>query len=410
MTSEHTTVRSFRPDQNGGSRSTIVDGHSSSVKTSTAILTRLGMTGKVGRVLAPKLDHLRGAGVRSVLSGRRDGRELDAWAAAARRSLYWRIWADAAARAGAECERLVDDFLLIRKGETQTVVWFHTVMLDFGVTLQLALDKVACHHLLSAAGIPMARYVEMDATDSRSGIRFMNERRGSPVVVKPARSTSGGEGVTCGVRTGDEFERARMAAWRWDSRILIEEQGKGFEYRFLFLDGELVDVLMRQPPQVVGDGRSTVEELIHLENRRRADPGSRAGLAVLTVDLDCLFTLQRCGLALSSVPEKGRVVTVKSAVNQSGAEQVRSLPPEQVGADLVSDAARAVKVMGLRFAGVDLMTPDPSRSLVDAGGVVIEVNGTPGLHYHYLVANRDEAVPVAVPILEALLDSVRNGG
>ncbi len=332
----------------------------------------------------------------------------DSGAAEARRRVYQRIWAEAANCVGADCETLVDDFLLLRRGDVQTVAWYHTVMLDFGVSLQLALDKVACHRLLADAGIPMARYAEVDASEPRSSITLLGDRAQGAVVVKPARSTSGGEGVTCGVRSAEEFERARMWARRWDSRLLVEEQGQGSEYRLLFLDGRLIDVLLREPPRVVGDGRSTVEELIRAENRRRVEPGSAAGLAVLTVDLDCLLTLGRAGLTLSSVPERGEAVTVKSAVNQSGADQVRSVPPGELGPDLIRDAARAVESMGLRFAGVDLMTPDPSVSLLDAGGVVIEVNGTPGLHYHYLVSNPADAVPVAVPLLEALLRPDRN--
>ena len=361
------------------------------------------MTGKVGRVIAPKLDHLRGVGLRAELSIRRSERDGSTLAPEVRRRIYRQIWGEAADRVGAQCEQLVDDFLLIRRAEAKTVVWYHTVMLDYGVTLQLALDKVACHRLLRQAGIPTAEHVEVDASEPRSGIAFLSDRAGDPVVVKPARSTSGGEGVTCGVRTPEEFERARMAARRLDSKLLLEEQGRGSEYRLLFLDGELLDILRRDRPQVVGDGHSTVGELIGGENRRRADPLNRAGLAVLTVDLDCLLTLRRSGLTLASVPRKGQVVVVKSAVNQSGAGQVRSVRADEVGSELIGDATRAVQALGLRFAGVDLMTPDPSRSLGDAGGVVIEVNGTPGLHYHYLVSNPGESVPVAVPVLEALL-------
>jgi D-alanine-D-alanine ligase-like ATP-grasp enzyme len=59
--------------------------------------------------------------------------------------------------------------------------------------------------------------------------------------------------------------------------------------------------------------------------------------------------------------------------------------------------------VGLRLAGVDVITPDASRPLEEAGGVVAEVNGTPGIHHHYHVADRANATPVAVPILERAL-------
>jgi len=40
--------------------------------------------------------------------------------------------------------------------------------------------------------------------------------------------------------------------------------------------------------------------------------------------------------------------------------------------------------------------------------VIIEVNGTPGLHYHYQVADEASATPVAVPILRRLLEESRS--
>jgi cyanophycin synthetase len=63
--------------------------------------------------------------------------------------------------------------------------------------------------------------------------------------------------------------------------------------------------------------------------------------------------------------------------------------------------ARAAEAVGVRLAGVDVITPDPSLSLDEAGGVVIEVNTTPGYYYHYY--KRDGRVPVATLILERLV-------
>src|SRR3954471_12599556 len=64
---------------------------------------------------------------------------------------------------------------------------------------------------------------------------------------------------------------------------------------------------------------------------------------------------------------------------------------------------RAALAVGLRLAGVDVITPDASQPLERAGGVVAEVNGTPGIHHHYHVADGANATPVAVPILELAL-------
>ena len=66
-------------------------------------------------------------------------------------------------------------------------------------------------------------------------------------------------------------------------------------------------------------------------------------------------------------------------------------------------AVLAAAAVGLRLAGVDVVTTDISRPLSETGGVVSEVNGGPGLHHHYLVADSARATPVAVPVLQKLI-------
>jgi glutathione synthase/RimK-type ligase-like ATP-grasp enzyme len=90
-------------------------------------------------------------------------------------------------------------------------------------------------------------------------------------------------------------------------------------------------------------------------------------------------------------------------VNQSGAPDTETVPRCDVSDALVRRAAAAAGAAGVRLASVEVITPDPTRALEDTGGVVLEVNGTPGLHYHYIVSDPSRAVPVAEPILERLL-------
>jgi cyanophycin synthetase len=95
-------------------------------------------------------------------------------------------------------------------------------------------------------------------------------------------------------------------------------------------------------------------------------------------------------------------VAVKTAVSQNGPADNESVLGT-VGDALVADATRAADAVGVRLAGVDVITNDPGVSLRDSGGAVLEVNATPGLHYHYEVRDPAGAVPVAELILERLL-------
>jgi glutathione synthase/RimK-type ligase-like ATP-grasp enzyme len=67
-----------------------------------------------------------------------------------------------------------------------------------------------------------------------------------------------------------------------------------------------------------------------------------------------------------------------------------------------------VKALRVRLAGVDVITPDPTLPLSEAGGVVLEVNAPPNFYYHY--HKRGGAYPVARHVLEHLLKTRHAAG
>lgn len=369
----------------------------------TQCIDAIGRLGTPGRELAVRLDLLRSMGLRYA----RQRVRADAAAAELedpRTEIYREIWEEAASELDAEVVPLGDGFLEIRRRGQRTRVWHHLVPLDDAVTLRLALHRRLVHALLSAEGIPVPPHVEVEGDDLEAASAFLACAPGA-CVVKPAADTSGGSGTTTGVRTREQLLRARLRALRHGPRMLIEHQVDGTVYRLLLFDGELLDAVRRSPSRVVGDGRSTIGELIAAESRRRLETGGREG-PQLRIDLECLITLENAGLTLSSVPSVGAVVPVKTVTNQNGARDNETVV-EPLSDALVTEAVQAVRTLGVRLAGVDLITSDPTQSLSAAGGVVIEVNATPGLHYHYQVADPDRATRVAVRILETLLASPR---
>jgi D-alanine-D-alanine ligase-like ATP-grasp enzyme len=371
----------------------------------TKLLGALGSAGKPGRELGVRLDVLRSTGVRYARQRRREEALLTALASDPRKSAYRVIWQQAADAVGAELHPLHGEFLELRAGERRVRVWRHWVPLDDAVTLRLALDKTAVHEILTRAGLPLPEHEEWDASKLNGAVEFL-ERSPTPCVVKPTGGASG-SGATTGVRTRDQLLRARLRAARLSRRLLIERQAEGDMYRLLFMDGELLDVVRRRPPRVTGDGRATIRELIAAENAGRLDPAHPVSMPILRVDLDCLFTLEAAGLSLESVLPEGETIPVKTVTSQNRIEDNETVR-EPIAPELVAEAREAAAQVGVRLAGVDSITPDLSRSLKESGGVIIEVNGTPGLHYHYQVADEANATPVAVPILRRLLEESRS--
>jgi hypothetical protein len=367
----------------------------------TRVLRAIAARGGPAADLAMALETLRTVGVGAALRRRRQERELRRLGrAGVRDARYLPVWRQAADELGAEVEALGGGFFRIHRGRASTVVLRQTVALDDYVTLRLSENKETVLELLAREGLPIPEHVVFDAGDLEPAASFVESH--ARCVVKPADGTGGGAGVTGGVATRADLERGALKASRWSRRLLAEDQAQGLVYRLLLLEGELLDVVRRRPPQASGDGRSTILEHIEKENEQRLATRSLVG-SLLRPDLDMVLALRAAGCSLTTVLPRGRTVSLKNVTSQNSAADNETYGGP-VAPELVAEARRAAEVVGVRLAGIDVVTPDPSRPLREAGGVIIEVNGHPGLTHHYDVADSSRATPVAIPILRRLLE------
>ena len=366
------------------------------------LLRAAARSGTAGRAWASRLDLVRSVGLRYALHRRREQAKENEIGRRALERFYRDAWAEAAAELGGELTELDSGFLEIRRGDVATRVWRQLSALDEAVSLRLALDKTVVHRLLKKQGITVPDYVEVDYRDSGAALEFI-ARVGAPCVVKPANHGRGGAAVTGCVQSARHLARATLSAARLDTRLLIERQVPGEMYRLLYLDGELLDVVLRQAPHVRGDGHASVLDLIAQENERRLE--AERPRSLITIDLDCLLALEAGGRSPFTVPAAGELVKVKTASSENGEEENHTM--RNFSADVVEECAEAVRAVGLRLSGVDLVTPDVNRPIADAGGAIIEVNGTPGFQYHYEVADRAGATRIAIPVLQRVFEEVK---
>jgi cyanophycin synthetase len=167
------------------------------------------------------------------------------------------------------------------------------------------------------------------------------------------------------------------------------------------MDGKLIDSIIRFPPSVTGDGKSTVGDLIHRENAERLRLGIKRSQGLITYGTDLHNTIAEQGLNIGSVVAIGRSVILKQAINENAVHE-NACATERLCTSIVQSARRAAELVGLRLAGVDVITRDASLPLDQTGGAIIEVNATPNLYIHYLDGREGS---VATSILQAYFDN-----
>jgi cyanophycin synthetase len=324
---------------------------------------------------------------------------------ALRGRFYDTLWREAASSAGADVTRLANGLLQIRRGSLATFVDQSDVMLDSAITARLLLDKAITYQWLAAKGLRTPRSIAFDLDTIHLAEGFMARQPG-PVVIKPADGTGCGHGVTTHVSTHDALRNAALHAAAFHARLLAEEQLAGSSYRLLFLDGDFIDAVRRDPPVLTGDGHSSIRQLAQRENDRRREGEVITALSPLIVDRECSNTLARRGLDPGSVPRSGEQVQVKLAVNENAARE-NHVVREEVHPEILETCRRIALDFGLGFAGFDVIAEDISRPPEQGGTVFTEINIAPGIHHHYLVAEPDRRAEVAQILLDRMFTRKR---
>lgn len=219
-------------------------------------------------------------------------------------------------------------------------------------------------------------------------------------MVKPLNANHG-RGVTLHITDDDQLVSAFTAARAHSTRVIVEEQLSGDDYRFLVVGGKVVAVARRKPASIIGDGVHTVVALVARENE---DPRRGAGhenvLTKLQIDPATERVLAGQGLAPSSIPEVGRLVLLRDTANLSTGGTAEDCT-ESVHPDTMFLMEQVAATIGLDVAGIDFLSPDITRPIAETGGGVVEVNAAPGLRMH-LAPSAGEPRDVAAPIVDLL--------
>src|SRR5690606_14638950 len=204
---------------------------------------------------------------------------------------------------------------------------------------------------------------------------------GYPLVTKPVDGNHG-RGITVNINNWEDALEGFRAAKEVSNAVIIEKYVVGEDYRLLVIDHKLIAAAKRTPAHVMGDGKSTVQQLIDQVN---SDPrrgyGHEKVLTQITVNDLTKTIIKAKGYTLDTVIAEGEMLILKDTANLSTggtSEDVTDI----VHPSNVFMAERISKVIGLDICGIDIMTTDISQPLNETGGAVLEVNAGPGFRMH----------------------------
>jgi cyanophycin synthetase len=266
---------------------------------------------------------------------------------------------------------------------------------QFGV--EISDDKEETKRVLAKAYIPVPEgeviYTEQDLEDAIENLKF-------PLVIKPVDSNHG-KGITTNVQNAEQALQAFNIAKNYSDGIIIERFIEGDDYRFLVINYKLVAAAKRTPASIMGDGFSTIAQLVEQTN---ADPMRGEGhdkvLTTIKIDEVTLAILAKKELTPDSVLPIGEILFLKDTANLSTGGTSKDVT-DKVHPQNAFMAERIARLLNLDICGIDVMAKDISKPLPEQNGAVLEVNAAPGFRMH-LSPSKGLPRNVAEPVVDML--------
>jgi cyanophycin synthetase len=295
--------------------------------------------------------------------------------------------------------RRLNNYSLVQLGLGKNLRRIQATLSDYtsAIAVEIAQDKDDTKRVLGNIGLPVPNG-DVARTIERA-IDIVDEI-GYPVIVKPL-DASHGRGISGKIDTEDALKEAWNDAREFGNRIVIEQYAEGRDHRVLVINGKVVACAERIPARVVGDGVSTIAQLIERENKDgRRGVGHTKTLTKLPADERTACFLRKQGRTLQTIPAKDETVFLRGTANLStGGTAVDRT--DEMHPDNITACEMAAGIIGLDIAGIDVLTPDISVPFRENGAVIIEVNAGPGIRMH---THPTEGTPrnVGAPIIDML--------
>lgn len=244
-------------------------------------------------------------------------------------------------------------------------------------TLGICSDKSKTKKYLYQSNVPTPIGKRFNKNETDESILMYSESKGYPLVLKPV-SGRAGQGVIANIKNKDEMAEAigYVRGQLGYKSVIVEEYIKGDDYRVFVVDDEVVAITKRIPANIIGDGKTTIRELIKKKNEfRKNNPILSSSL--IKEDRDMQRMLKKHNYTLDTIPKENETVFLKSTNNISvGGDPIDIT--DDVSDSIKQIAINAVNAIPkLSVAGVDLMVNSEEDR-----AVVLEVNTQASIRSH----------------------------
>jgi len=207
-----------------------------------------------------------------------------------------------------------------------------------------------------------------------------------PLVIKPVDGSQG-NGVITNIKNKNSLDKEFDKLSKKYNKIIIEEMVSGEDYRVLCVNGKVIDVIIRDSIYVVGNGKDTINELIHKRNTKNLKIKHKP---TININWDLI---EEQGYKDQDIIPNGKKITISNTRNYHNGSILERVHLKSIHPDNINIIEKACKIIDLKIAGVDFISSDISKSYKEGNGHIIEINSNPFLKMHkYPNGNKSKTI------------------
>jgi len=234
-------------------------------------------------------------------------------------------------------------------------------------------DKALTSSILQKNNINVPLFIVWDNNSSnQTNLNKINNELNYPLVAKPTKGTQG-----YGVKTNinNEMDLLNHIQYllkrRENEKIIIEEHKKGDNYRIMVFNNEIIGVVKRDLPYVIGDGENNLEYLIKQHKYSK--------YKIHNVDLNMLH---KQNVEFETIIPSNKKIYLSKVSNYHNGAPIFNIPIVNVHPENIEMFKKVNQVLDVKLSGIDFITTNISVPYY-LEGVIIEVNERPDLQIHY---------------------------
>ena len=251
-------------------------------------------------------------------------------------------------------------------------------------SVRLVKNKVSTSQLLINNHLPVPKYNVININDNFSSIiqSIHSKNINYPIIIKPINGTFGID-VYTNIENNNEFKNIieELKDKKKYDYMMVEEYIIGHVYRIFVFNNNIIDVVQRERPYVIGDGNNSLETLIQQRNNKLIE---NKLFATKNISSN-LITKQ--GYTMNSIIKKNKTVYISDVINMHNGAILKRIDIQTIPKENLDLFVNVSKVLKINCCGIDYISTDITKNYNQNKSVILEVNGTPDTEIHTKLNN-----------------------